>query len=87
MMFLKLLVKILLQVMDLNIAYKTHKTSKNTRNSDFRKMCEIRLRDIFRSSTSYALFFPSTYSLYHITFVYNNLNLPSPVLHTKPTLP
>ena len=41
MMCVKLLVKILLQVMDLNMNYKTQKTSQNTRNSDFRKNREI----------------------------------------------
>ena len=35
MMYLKLMVKILLQVMDLNMAYKLCKIVMNTRNSDF----------------------------------------------------
>lgn len=38
MMFLKLLVKILLPVMDLNITNKLCETSKNIQNSDFRKI-------------------------------------------------
>ena len=41
MMYLTFLVKILLPVMDLNIFYKTYKTSKNTRNSDLPKNRKI----------------------------------------------
>ena len=41
MMYLTFVVKILLPVIDLNMANKTHKTSKNTRNSDFPKNLEI----------------------------------------------
>ena len=40
MMYLKSLVKILLPVMDLNMANKIYKTSKYTGNSDFRKTRE-----------------------------------------------
>ena len=59
MIYLRSIVKILLPIMDLNIAYKTHKTSKNTRNSDFRKTREIRFWCyISRSSAPYAFFFP-----------------------------
>ena len=59
MMYLNLLVKISLQVMDLNIAFKIHLTSKNTRNSDFRKTREIWFSsDISRSRAPYAPFFP-----------------------------
>ena len=39
-MYLRSLVKILLPVMDLNMAYKTKIALKNTRNSDFRKTRE-----------------------------------------------
>ena len=82
MMYLRLLVKILLQVMDLNMAFKTQKTSKNTRNSDFRKTHEIWFsRDISRSSAPNAPFFPLRI-LYYTTTDYSNLNLPSPALHT-----
>ena len=75
-MCLKLLVKILLQVMDLNMTNKTLKTSKYTRNSDFRKTTEIRFAEISRhtpSSLPYILF-------YYTTFDHNNLNLPYPAL-------
>ena len=59
MMYLKSLVKILLRVMDLNMSYKTHKTSKYTRNSDLPKNREIRFSCyISRSSVPYAPFFP-----------------------------
>ena len=63
MMSLKLLVKILLQVMDLNMNYKIQSTPKNTRNSDFLKIREIRFWCFIScSSTPYALFSLSTYS-------------------------
>ena len=59
MIYLKSLVKILLPVIDLHMLYKTHKTSKYTRNSDFRKNREILFsRDISRSSAPYAPLFP-----------------------------
>ena len=60
-------VKILLQVIDLNMVYKTRRTSKYIRNSDFTKNRDIRFsRDIFRSSAPYALFSPLyTYSYYY----------------------
>ena len=62
--------------------YKTHKTSKYTRNSYFPKNREIRFsRDISRSSAPYAPFFPLL-TLTTITIDYNNLNVPSPALHT-----
>ena len=41
MIYLKPLVKILLQIIDLNMAYKIQIISKNTRNNDFRKTREI----------------------------------------------
>ena len=41
MMCVKLLVKILLLVVDLNMMYKIQITSKNTRNGDFSKNREI----------------------------------------------
>ena len=41
MTYLTSFVKILLPVMDLNTAYKAHKTSKYIRNSDFLKNREI----------------------------------------------
>ena len=46
-MYLKTLVKILLPVMALNMDYKTHKTSKNTRNSDFPKNRKTSQNPIF----------------------------------------
>ena len=75
--------KILLPVMDLNIAYKTPKTSKITRNSGFPKNLEnlfsvispILVRHTPRS-LSYLLF-------YYTSIDHNNLSLPSHVLHTK----
>ena len=83
MMYLTSLVKILLPVTDLNINYKMSKTSKNTRNSDFRKTREIHFCVIYPvlarhtpPSSPYSLF-------YYITFDHNNLNLPSPALHTE----
>ena len=76
--YLRLLVKILLPVTDLNMVYKTHKTSKNTRNSDFRKIVKSGFRAISpvlarhtSSSSSYLLF-------YHTTIDSNNLNPPPP---------
>ena len=82
MMYLKSLVKILLRVMDLNMSYKTHKTSKYTRNSDLPKNREIRICAISPvlgrhtpPSSPYVLSFYNTID-------HNNLNLPSPVLHT-----
>ena len=47
MMYLRLIVKILLPVMSLNMANKTQKTSMNTRNSDFRKNRENRRQSFF----------------------------------------
>ena len=61
-MSLSLLLKTLLLVMDLNMAYKMSKTSKNTRNIDFRKNHEKRFSCyISRSSAPYAPFFPLAY--------------------------
>ena len=58
MMYLRSIVKILLRVMDLNMAYKTKIALKNTRNSDFLKNREIRFSCyISRSSAPYAPFF------------------------------
>ena len=71
--------------MDLNIAYKTYKTSKNTRNSYFRKNREIRFSiDISRSSRHTPSSLPCVLS-YFTTLDHNNLNLPSPALHTNQT--
>ena len=42
MMYLKSKVKILLPVIDLNMTNKTHKTSKYTRNSDYRKIAGLK---------------------------------------------
>ena len=85
MMYLKSLVKILLPVMDLNMTYKNHKTSKYTRNSDFQKTREIWFSFISPvlerhtpPSSPYLLF-------YYTTIDHNNLNLPSPALHTVQT--
>ena len=78
MMYLTFLVKILLPVMDLNMAYKTHKTSKYTRNSDFLKNARNLIsRDISHSSASYGPFFPLR-TLYYTTFDHKYLYLPSP---------
>ena len=82
MMCLKLLVKILLQVMDLNMTNKTLKTSKRLRNSDFRKTREIRfcvISPLLARHTPPSLPF---LLLYYTTIDHNNLNLPSPALHT-----
>ena len=76
MIYLKSLVKILLPVTDLNIAYKTQKTSKYTRNSDFSKKPEIRA-----ISTVLARHTPSSFTcvlLYYTTIYHNNLNPPPP---------
>ena len=88
MMFLKLLVKILLPVMDLNMTNKTLKSLKNIRNSDIRKTIEIRFLCyiifpvLARHTTSSFIYVLS----YYTTFDHNNLNLPSPALHTKQPL-
>ena len=76
MMFLKLLVKILLLIMDLNIVYKMSKKpaiviSENSRNPILYSV----LARHTPSSFPYLLF-------YYTTFDHNNLNLPAPALHT-----
>lgn len=79
MMYLTSLVKILLPVIDLNIANKIHKTSKNTRNSDFRKTLEILISPVLARHTPPS----SPYLLsYYKIINHSNLNLPSPALHT-----
>ena len=83
-MYLRLLVKILLPVMGLNMLYKTHKTSKNTCNSDFPKNREI----WFFPAISHVLarHTPPSFPyllFYYTTLDHNNLNLPSPALHTN----
>ena len=81
-MYLTLLVKMLLPVMDLNIAYKIQKTSKNTCNSDFRKTRENWFSsNISRSRAPYAPFFPLlTFLLYN--YRPQQPQPPSPALHT-----
>ena len=78
MVYLMINMKILLPVKDLNMFYKTHKTSKYTRNSDFRKTREIWFSFISPvlarhtpPSSPYLLF-------YYTTIDHNNLNPPSP---------
>ena len=86
-MFLRLLVKILLPVMDLNMTYKLPKTSQNIRNSDFRKTVRTgRAKSGFRAIPSVlARHTPSSFPyllFYYTNFDSNNLNLPSPALYT-----
>ena len=85
MMYFTSLVKILLPVMDLNMAYKTQITFQNTRNSDLPKNRDIWFsRDTSRSSAPYAPFFPL-----HTLILYNyrpqEPQPPSPALHTNQT--
>ena len=63
-MYLKTLVKILLQIMFLNMKYKTQRISQNTRNSDFLKNREIRqfAFDISSSSAIRPILFTFEYS-------------------------
>ena len=71
--------------MDPNMIYKSHKTSKYTRNSDFRKTREIRFCVISPVLAGHIPPSSSRVLSYYITFDHNNLNLLSPALHTKPT--
>ena len=82
MMFLKLLVKILLSVMVLNMTNKTCKTSKYTRNSDFRKNREIRFWVISPVLARHTPLSSLHLLFYYTTIDYNNPSLPSPALHT-----
>ena len=87
MMYFRPLVKILLKVMDLNMAYKIHKTSKYTRNSDFSKIARNPGSvHISRSSAPYAPFFPLlTLLLYNYRL--QQLQPPLPALHTLIPIP
>ena len=70
MMYLKSLMKILLPVMDLNMTYKIHKTSK---------IPAIVISEKRARNPPYVLFSP-LHTLYYIAFDQNNLKLASPAL-------
>ena len=70
MVYLKSLLKILLQVMDLNISYKTHKTTINTRNVTSEK------RAISRSSASFAPFLGLVFTIIHLLLSGIHFTLP-----------